>query len=426
MERKGKILSVILILAGIVLPSCTYHGFENCRMKAVRICFSAAGLKSKALNPDEEKISDISLMIFNRDGEAEECIYLDDAEDCDVRLLVENKYTICACVNFGYRVCAENLDELENLEYHLAYPDDYSLGIPMYAYQEIYLDGDTEEISLELKRLMAKISLQIDRSRLSEGVGFYIRSAKICNCPRLTKVFGQNSISNSDECFALGFQRSDYETDILNTNNDVSEAISLYMLENMQGEFDGEIENDSDKVFEENDPRRSRCSYIELEIEYISGKYYSSGKGLIYRFYLGEDRSNLDVERNCHYRITVSPEDDGLSDDGWRIDKSNLKERDEEAEGWIKGYPSKYVWGNVGDTLHLWCEFYPEDAEFDIGLEELEFDRGRGIYDYIIDEDGHGVSLILEKSGTGLLYMEAGHPINDAVIFFVEVNLEDS
>ena len=52
----------------------------------------------------------------------------------------------------------------------------------------------------------------------------------------------------------------------------------------------------------------------------------------------------------------------------------------------------------------------------------MEDDRERGIYDYIIDEDGHGAILTLKGPGRGLIYMEAGHPVNDAALFIIEVN----
>ena len=65
----------------------------------------------------------------------------------------------------------------------------------------------------------------------------------------------------------------------------------------------------------------------------------------------------------------------------------------------------------------------PSWTPFDIGIEYLEADKAEGIYDYVIDEDGYGVTLTLKSPGTGLIYMEAGYPINDAALFFIEVNL---
>ena len=53
----------------------------------------------------------------------------------------------------------------------------------------------------------------------------------------------------------------------------------------------------------------------------------------------------------------------------------------------------------------------------------MEDDKAEGIYDYEIDEDGRGAVLTLTGPGRGLIYMEAGDPINDAALFIIEVNL---
>ena len=174
------------------------------------------------------------------------------------------------------------------------------------------------------------------------------------------------------------------------------------------------------KVFPEGDPRRETCSYIELELEYRSATQYSYHKNLIYRFYLGDSRNNLDVERNCHYSIIVRPEDDGLSGDGWRVDKSGLMDM---GRPYIKGYPADYIRGDIGDKIHLWCELMPWNAPLVIDTEVMDEDKAEGIYDYVIDEDGHGVTLTLTGPGSGIVYMEAGDPINDAALFIIEVNL---
>jgi hypothetical protein len=55
-------------------------------------------------------------------------------------------------------------------------------------------------------------------------------------------------------------------------------------------------------------------------------------------------------------------------------------------------------------------------------MEELEYDNSRGIYDYNIDPDGKGVTLVLESQGTGILYMTAGDPINETGMLVIEVN----
>ena len=55
----------------------------------------------------------------------------------------------------------------------------------------------------------------------------------------------------------------------------------------------------------------------------------------------------------------------------------------------------------------------------------MEADKERGIYDYEVDPGSHGAILTLTGPGTGLIYMEAGPPVNDAALFIIEVNLPD-
>ena len=400
------------------LPSCSTQLEETATCR-IEICCD--GLKTRTYAPDEELISDVSIMIFDENCMAEECIWVPQFKEfIEVTLVKGKRYHIRACANFGYQVYADRMDELDEIRYHMAYPDEYREGIPMCADEDGVIISDDAVLQLNFKRLMAKISVRMDRSRLSEDVEMYVRSVRIGNCPKSVKVFGKSSISGRDQCFTSGFSRDDYQTDLLNRSDieGKSGKVSLYMLENMQGRFPAEITSDEEKTFDKDDPRREQCSYIELEMEYLSARY-SSTSPLIYRFYLGEERNCLNVERNCHYNITVCPEDDGLSDDGWRIDKSGLEET---GEVYFRAYPQSYIRGNIGDKIHIWCEFSPHNTPFDVGVQYMKDDKAEGIYDYELDPDGHGATLTLTGPGQGLIYMEADEPINDAALFVIEVN----
>ena len=248
-------------------------------------------------------------------------------------------------------------------------------------------------------------------------------SVRIGNCPKMIRPFINNRIINEDECFRVGFIHDDFQCAPLNRKNALgqSDELSVYMLENMQGLFSNEgISSHHEKVFNDDDPRQLICSYIEIELDYIYKDMASIDHPLIYRFYLGESLNDLNIERNCHYHLTISPENDGLKGDGWRVDKSGISYT---GEPHIIQYPDDYIRGNIGDIIHIGCTLYPPDTQFDVGRKYLEDDKAAGIYDYVIDEDGHGVTLKLTGSGTGLIYMEAGEPINDAALFFIEVNL---
>lgn len=415
MDRKRRIRCHILTLCMyVLLQACQADETSSGKVNFL-VTFDSGGYSTKSMDPDEVLISDISLMIFDERGDAEECIWLPDArEPVSLELIKGKSYSFRACANFGYPVYADHIDELQEVKYHMAYPDEYREGIPMYAETDGVRPSDKGIITLSLSRLMAKVSLRIDRRRLSDDVEMYVRSVRIGNCPKSVSVFRQNSIDSPDQCFSVGFSRDDHQTGGLNmtTQDGKSKAISLYMLENIQGAMPDGMQ------FAENDPRRDVCSYIEMEIDYLSDSHASKNP-LIYRFYLGDGGEDLEVERNCHYRITVCPEGDGLSKDGWMVDKSGITDIEPVS---FSPYPSSYINADIGDKIHIGCKFTPVDTPFDVGIIYMEEDHLNGIYDYVIDEDGHGAVLTLTGPGTGLIYMEAGEPINDAALFIIEVN----
>lgn len=382
---------------------------------------------TKAYMPEEEKVTDISLMIFDDMGHLERDMYLKGGWSGNltsgVTLLCGMQYTICACANFGYRVSVPHIEDLKEIRYHMAYPDEYREGIPMYAYMDNVEISSGGTITLQLERLMARIDICLDRSMLTEDVILEVTGVRIGNCPKNISVFEGSHAENEDDCFAVGFSHKADGCGPLNRigYDGTSEILSLYMLENMQGAFSSPpITDHSQKFFRNNDPRSRICSYIEMDMEYSSDTRYSASKPLTYRFYLGDGPNNLDIERNCLYRITVAPQDDGLKGSGWRVDKSGISYK---GTPHLYAYPSEYIRGDIGDEVHIWCDVWPPDAPFDVGLEYMMADRELGIYDFRIDEDGHGAVLTLKGPGSGLIYMEAGEPVNDAALFVIEVNL---
>ena len=103
-----------------------------------------------------------------------------------------------------------------------------------------------------------------------------------------------------------------------------SGEVSVYMLENMMGDLLEDTVDDTGKLV--SGAVAQSCSYISVECEYVSKELNTRpGEYLIYRFYLGEENWNFDIERNTHYHFVVQPYGDGLGGSGWRIDKSALE-----------------------------------------------------------------------------------------------------
>lgn len=428
MERYGRIWGTFLT-ACIFLGSCT----DLTPIAETSICVELGenDVITRSYDPDEELIKDISLLVFDEEGNLEFSRYTTGINmtgrkfKLTVPLLMNKKYSFYACANFGHAIKSESITDIRSLKWYLVYPDEYREGIAMAGMAEnVPITGTAPVIRIPLKRLMAKITMQIDRSHLDENVKMYVTSVNIGNCPKSSYVFRQGKAEDHDECFNIGFSRDEAECTVLNTNSagGKSGSLSLYMLENMQGKIHTEdISEDKDKILDSNDPRRETASYLELRMDYDSPVCHTTSTPLIYRLYLGKDRNSLDIERNTHYHITVIPENDGLKGDGWRVDKNGIESYS--TGSFFKMTPSGYMQGDIGDTVRIRCSYSPPDTPFDIGLEELEYDKGRGIYDYKIDNDSHGVSLILKSPGTGIIYMSAGAPINESRMLVIEVNL---
>lgn len=423
-----RLVSVSCLLASCLFASCVQE-FTSGDAGEVLLTFGDCDFTTKSVSPDEEKISDLTLFVFNRDGLLEVSHYFKSGDfidsgpgccSCKVNLLKGCRYSFYACANMGFRVRAENLEELRKFRFYMAYPDDYRMGIPMSgSLEDVTAPQAGGRIAVPLRRTMAKVSVSVDRGRLSEGVEFDVTGVRISGCPKSVALFDGNSVDCEDDIHAVGFSRTGYDVQPLNrsVSGQVSGEVSLYMFENLQGRPLGDVPDHGGKVFKDGDPLGWKCSYLELEADYISEEYRSlPGKGLVYRLYLGDGPSDFNVERNCHYHITVAPEDDGLGDDGWRVDKSGLEYL---GEKYLKVSPGNYIHGHVGDVIHVRCALKPDWAEFDIGIEELETDRDNGIYDYVVDPDGKGLILTLKGSGGGLLYFEAGPPVNETAMVVV-------
>lgn len=415
MGRKRRIYCWFLGLCCVLVAGCV--SFEDIPVSDdVELIISLPGPVLKSVDPDEHRISDLNVLVYDEYGFLEEALWLPSLRvtgnvSVRLKLLCGKKYDLFVAANAGMKISAGTVDELMKKKCYLAYPDEYQEGIPMAGQKRGVIVGPERTVSIDLERLMAKICLRIDRSALDSDVSIYVNSVRVCNCPRHATLFAPNKLEDADDCFVSGFSKDGTAVDVLNNGDDMSGTVSLYMLENMQGAFQGT----GDKVFGQGDSMRNLCSYVELSLSYLSDTKYSESP-LVYRFYLGENDRNLDVERNCQYLITVKPRNDGLGLDDWRIDKSGISER---AEPYFKVYPGKLVTAKVGEKVHVYCKFVPSYAPFDVGLEELEEDRKRGIYDYEIDEEGHGVVLSMLKEGSGLLYFSVGEPVNEAAAIVV-------
>jgi len=315
----------------LFLVACTREESSNV---LTHFEISAGDVLTRTTDPDDNQITDYNLYIFNPQGYLEERVYVparaltltDGVARHNTVLLKDMPYTILVAANLGYELPFHTLEEALEYRYYLAYPDEYSRGIPLSCYMDGVWAGEDGIIELKLQRLMARIDLNIDRTALDRDVVFKVREVLVGGCPSSALLFATSKVLHTGQLFVNGFLKQGNEVNALNRDETlgISGTVSLYLLENCQGDLLDHIETDSGKVFTEG-LLNQVCSYIELRAEYNSARYHTGpGQRLIYRFYLGEDRNNFDVERNCLYRITVKPEGTGLRENSWRVDKSAI------------------------------------------------------------------------------------------------------
>lgn len=271
----------------------------------------------RSQDPDEEKVSDINVLVFDSNGRLEAKFQrhygaggFHSGESSEVMSLAKGgKYSIFVAANLGYSLPCQTLEDAENYVYHLAYPDEYGRGMAMSCFlKDISIDGNP--IAVRLERIMAKVSIRMDRSLLSSDVSMFVRGVRIGNCPKHASLFKEGSlVTERSGLFVVPFSKNDLQCTVLNEKNaeGKSEELELYLLENCQGEENEDF-----------------SSYVEIDFDYSSDERKSNGdKYLKYRFYIdGKDKCN--VRRGCQYPVLVRPEGKGLKGDGWRVDASGL------------------------------------------------------------------------------------------------------
>lgn len=282
------------------------------------------GVKSKDPS-DDSAVSDVNLLVYNsRSGMLEEHLWLDSKTftggKITMTLLRNVRYTVAACINFGYKIQdVPTLEKLKEFRYYMVYPDEYSLGLPMAALREGFTPGQDEgPLILKAERLMARITLTIDRSGLDKDVIMTVAEAEIGGCPRSVTPFDSSRPTGRSDVFSKGFFKKGIPVNDLNINSGEgrkSRSVDLYMLESLSGELPAM----------DNPTLVAVYPYIQLKIDYIApGVYAGIGKWLTYRFCIGEKEGNADIKRNTRYHFTVCPQGTGLSGEpSWKVEFTN-------------------------------------------------------------------------------------------------------
>ena len=422
MRRAGVLLLVLSLMIG-----CDSRDRDDRYAGTVLVLDLEGSTPTRSGLPDETLVSDINLLIYNSEGLLEERRFLsgrqltvtDGAVRLKTGLLKGVPYDIFAAANIGYALPALSRKDIESYRYHLAYPDEYSRGMPMSAHLDGYVNEGETEVLLPLVRTMARIDVNIDRTKLDSDVTFQVTSVHIGNGPSSVRLFGDSRAESATQVFAGGFSLEGKLVQALNIDQTtgVSGSVSLYLPENLQGDL-LTTKDERGKVFTEGQYDKV-CSYLEIRGSYHSNSWHTrAGEPLVYRFYLGDGPGNFDIFRNTACKVTVHLEGTGLGEDGWRVDKSRLV-----PETRFSLHPAAYNECRSGDDFHLWCEIFPADVDFEIEPVAWDDDeRVHNLYTFDVDPDGHGLTIHTWKGGSVMVYFKAGPPVNRDTLALVVID----
>ena len=414
MERGG-VLPMLLL--SLVIGCCNRWDRDGGHAATVLVLDPQSGIPTRSALPDDRLVSDINLLVYNAEGLLEERRFYSGRQltvtDGTVRigttLLTGAAYDVFVAANVGYPIPALSREEVETYRYYLAYPDEYSRGLPMSGRLDGLVTEGAAEVRIPLVRTMARIDLNLDRTKLSSDVTFQVTSVVIGNGPSSVMLFGDSKAESATQVFANGFSLEGPQLQALNIDQSpgISGTVSLFLPENLQGDL-LTTDDESGKFFTEG-PYGQVCSYLEIRGSYHSDTWHTrAGEPLVYRFYLGDGPGNFDVSRNTACRVTVHLEGTGLDEDGWRVDKSRLI-----PETRFDLHPAAYNECRSGDDFHLWCDVSPPDTYFEIEPVAWDDDeRVHNLYTFDIDRDGHGLTIHTHKGGSVLVYFKAGAPVN--------------
>ena len=422
MRRAGVLLLVLSLMIG-----CDNRDRDGRFAETVLVLECEGSTPTRSTLPDETLVSDINLLIYNSEGLLEERRFLSgrqlSATDGTVRLktglLKGVPYDIFVAANIGYALPVLTRKDVETYRYHLAYPDEYSRGMPMSAHLDGYVNEGETEVLLPLVRTMARIDVTIDRTKLDSDVSFQVTSVHVGNGPSSVRLFGDSKAESASQVFAGGFSLEGRQVQALNIDQStgVSGSVSLYLPENLQGDLLS-ARDERGKVFSEGQYDKV-CSYLEIRGSYHSDSWHTrAGEPLVYRFYLGDGPGNFDIFRNTACKVTVHLEGTGLGEEGWRVDKSRLI-----PETRFSLHPAAYNECRSGDDFHLWCDVFPADVDFEIEPVAWDDDeRVHNLYTFDVDPDGHGLTIHTWKGGSVMVYFKAGPPVNRDTLAMVVID----
>ncbi len=312
-----KTMPIILSLFPLLL-SCQKEGGEGGGV-SVSFTLDSFSLSRSSCVAGENDIGTLQLFVTDADGDIVDDVLSSGASPVSFKGRVGETYRLYAVANNPSRITGLRSEaDILGWEYTTRLSEHFPCGLPMAGMTEYTVEGKDGKARVELTRLVAKLSLTLDKSLMSIHGSFTADSVRLRNCPSRIRPFVSEEKVLDAACAADGDVAGEEDLSVLNTGG----SVSFYVLENMQGDL---LPGNGDpwaKTPENLSSRSDLCTYLEVAGSYSSPGY--SGRDS-YRMYLGSDNtSNFDLRRNSLYRLTFIPSEDNMRKEGnWKITASD-------------------------------------------------------------------------------------------------------
>lgn len=314
-------------------------------------------IETKAgLSGDESLIKNLNLFLYSSDGELIANIFRDieSSDDLTFNLTAQDgeSCSVFAIANIGYKMESYNRYRLAEEVFSVS-----SVSEMFGAYGDCVMSGredfnvaKNEVVTVEIARVVAKITVICNYDYLNPDVNLKINSIQICNIPRQVKYFGRNCISKVSEAMDGDYYVEGQLGSVSST------GVDFYAFENYQeANLTGATTN-KQKAEMLTSHQLNTCTYIKLDYEFLNTERVGP---ISYLFYLGKSMEDVIVERNNHYTATVFFNGNASNDElSVSVDNSNLKYRPVS----IAITPEELLFTKLNTTAQLSATVSPAEA----------------------------------------------------------------
>ena len=271
-----------------------------------------------------DAVNNLTVAVFdNTTGILADALYFSPASAMKLPLVKGKTYAVYAVANVGdlssvIRSSYANMTAFKSFPLSFAsFAGVTAEGFPMASKAVSIVSGGASAAPVTLERLVAKYTVNIDRSALASGSTLTVKSMNVRQAALSARPF-----ADASERKAGTVSDGDYAVDADITALNGGGAIALYLLENRQGTLLPSNTDPKNKI-PAAQAQKNVCTYLEMVCSYA--KTDKRADNVTYRIYLGEDNiTDFSIVRNSTYTLTLKPTDAGIDQPSWRLDPGDI------------------------------------------------------------------------------------------------------